>query len=354
MDGDIVISGSSRESRLRFGSLEDAASGLDPQRSVIVTDAEVMRLHGRRFPPLPLAMVPRGEAAKSLSSLEALYGRFLELGLGRDAVVLAVGGGSVCDLSGFAASTWLRGVDFRFVPSTLLAMVDASVGGKNGIDFGGLKNLVGSFGQPGLVVFDTGLLDTLGQREYASGMAEAIKHALIDGEEHLSFIESLASEAASIARADRDRLVRLSALLKSAIVGEDEREGGSRRKLNLGHTIGHTVEAVTALPHGHCVAAGLASAIRLALSRGAIARGTPLRVLRLLRAWDLPTSLEEAAALAGMEDVRSYRESLVRALCADKKRSGEDILFALPEAVGRVAILPIPLAEISSFIMEAP
>ncbi|HET7839671.1 MAG TPA: 3-dehydroquinate synthase family protein, partial [Rectinemataceae bacterium] len=354
MEGDIVIRGSARVSTLRFAALEEAAARLDPARSVIVTDAEIARLHGGRFPPFPLALVERGEAAKSLSSLEALYARFLELGLGRDSTVLAIGGGSVSDLAGFAASTWLRGVDFRFVPSTLLAMVDASVGGKNGIDFRGLKNLIGSFGQPGLVVFDTSLLDTLGQGGFASGMAEAIKHALIEGEEHLAVLESLGTEASAIGRADRERLVRLSVTTKAAIVGSDEREAGGRRRLNLGHTIGHAVEAVTALPHGHSVAAGLASALLIAERRGLLGGGLRARVVRLLSAWGLPSSLAAAASLAGVADGPGYRQSLVRALAADKKRTGGQIQFAMPEAPGHVSILPIHLEEIGAFVLEAP
>ena len=155
-----------------------------------MTDAEIRRLHGASLPGWPVAEVPRGEAAKSLAELEALYGRFLELGLARDATVVAVGGGTVSDLAGFAASTWLRGVDFGFAPTTLLAMVDASVGGKNGVDFRGLKNQIGSFRQPRFVLMDVSVLSTLSDTEFRSGMAEVVKHAILAGGDYFELVES--------------------------------------------------------------------------------------------------------------------------------------------------------------------
>jgi 3-dehydroquinate synthase len=352
-------------SRLVFADLAGVAEELDPARTLIVTDPEIHRLHGSLFPPCPVVEVERGERAKTLASLESLYGRFLELGLERDGCVLAIGGGTVSDLSGLAASTWMRGVDFGFAPTTLLAMVDASIGGKNGVDFRGLKNLIGTFNCPRFVRFDVGLLSTLPDRDFASGMAEVIKHAVLANDGYLDFLEAKCPDRAAIlgapdSRARLEELVRRSVVLKARVVEADEREAGERRKLNLGHTIGHAVEAVTGIPHGYAVAAGLAAALRLSVKRYALPEEACGRALALLSSWGLPSSLSAAIALAGplgscpLEDSPRTRELIAQALVADKKRVGGEILFAAPSAIGEARIVPIPVSELADFVKETP
>ena len=347
-----------RPSHISFGPIAGVGDALDPKRTVIVTDALIRRIHGVSFPAFPVIEVERGEAAKSMASLEALYGRFLDLGLGRDGMVLAIGGGTISDLAGFAASTWLRGVDFGFVPSTLLAMVDASVGGKNGIDLRGVKNMVGTFSQPRFVRMDVSLLASLGAVEFASGMAEVVKHAVIAGG---AYFELVRSESADGRRPDDEALERIvagSVEIKAGIVERDERESGERRKLNLGHTVGHGIETATGLPHGHCVAAGLATACRLAESLGRLAAAERERVTLLLAACGLPSSIAQAAALASNGTSRGdgpdFRKAIAAAIPSDKKRQGSDILMALPHAIGSVAIEAAPLADLQAFVMEAP
>jgi 3-dehydroquinate synthase len=349
---DITIQGLGSSSRISFGPLEGLAEGLDPAKAVIVTDRLIRRIHGASFPPCPVVEVERGEAAKSLASLEALYGAFLDLGLGRDGTVIAIGGGTVSDLAGFAASTWLRGVGFGFAPTTLLAMVDASVGGKNGIDFRGVKNLVGSFSQPRFVRMDVGLLETLSELEFASGMAEVIKHAVIAGGD---YFELVAAHAGSRPSAEAlERIVAGSVEIKASVVSRDEREAGERRKLNLGHTVGHGIEAATGLPHGHSVAAGLGTACRLALRLGRLSSGDVDRITCLLASFGLPSSIGESAALSKNGDALELRKAVAAAIGADKKRVGTDMMMALPRAIGSVAIEPIPLADLIAFVMEAP
>jgi|GEM_PF-530433 len=357
-------------SRLVFGPLSETVSDIDPARTVIVTEPEVRRLYGGGFPPCPLIEVPRGEAAKSLASLEKLYGAFLEKELDRSSTVLGIGGGTVSDLSGFAASTWMRGIDFGFVPTTLLAMVDASVGGKNGVDFKNYKNLVGTFSEPRFVRFDVSLLDTLSPAEFASGMAEVIKHAVIDSSGYLDFLEAECPDrgtlfgqgggSPAVRRAKLEELVRRSLVLKASVVEEDEKEAGRRRVLNLGHTIGHAVEEVTGLPHGFAVAAGLASALRL----GALLAGFPeadaLRVLSLLDGWGLPSTLGAvfSPALRSLSTMGPLseldgREAIARSLAADKKRIGSSLLFALPHGIGDVRIEALPLDDLREFAKVA-
>jgi 3-dehydroquinate synthase len=355
-------------SRVLFGPLASLPGLVDPAKSVVVTDPTINRIYGVSFPSCPVVEVPRGEAAKSLAELESLYGRFLELGLGRDATVVAIGGGTVSDLAGFAASTWQRGVDFGFAPTTLLAMVDASVGGKNGVDFRGLKNQVGTFRQPRFVLMDVGLLRTLPDIEFQSGMAEAVKHAVLAGGEYFELVASARPRRAADASNEvLERIVEGSARLKALVVGRDEREGGERRKLNLGHTVGHAIEAATGLPHGHSVAAGLGTVCRLSRRLGRMKVAEADRAVGLISACGLPSSIAEAALLAAelgrapgdgspavRQDGPDLRARIAAALTADKKRLGSDILVALPLGIGDVGIESIPVRELADFVMEAP
>ncbi len=345
----------------------------EPGRSFIVADELTIGFLPEAFSSCPRAIVPRGEAAKSLASLERLYEAFLEAGLGRDGTVIGLGGGSVSDLAGFAASTWMRGVDFGFAPTTLLAMVDAAQGGKNGLDFGGRKNLIGCFSRPRFVLVDTASLATLPPYDLACGLAEALKHGIIEGEEHFSLIESKVLGGLPLEPAGLEAIVKASIGFKGRVVAEDPYERGPRMLLNLGHSIGHGVEAVSGLAHGAAVAVGLLAAFGLAASLarsggdGAAALGierTALRVRAALKALGLPLTLEDARLTAAAEAAAhagsaapspaAFREAVIEAITADKKRRGAAILFALPKGIGNVIIEPVGLEELSGYVREAP
>ncbi|MBN1243473.1 MAG: 3-dehydroquinate synthase [Spirochaetales bacterium] len=347
-----------QSTRVRSGDLESLAALVDTSRAVLVCDPEVRRLHGAKLPPCPVIVVPRGEEGKSFASFASLAEGFAAEAVDRGWTVVAVGGGAVLDLAGFAAATWLRGVDAVFVPSTLLAMADASVGGKNGLDLGGRKNQVGAFHAPREVLLDLSLLDTLPDAEFASGMAEALKHGVIEGGAHFAFLEGLRNGRPS--GAALEELVARSVACKARFVEADPFEELpseaplSRRVLNLGHTIGHAIESATGLPHGLAVAAGLASICRFQASHGELAARDAERIGRLLDTFGLPASVAEAAALAGIDDSPSFRTRVAAALSADKKRDGSGILAALPCALGTVRVGRVALAELSSFVMEAP
>lgn len=354
--GDIVIEGLRSSSTLRFGPIGGLADFADPGRTVMVADQVTAGFIPGGFPKNRIIEIPRGEAAKNLVSLETLYGNLLEAGVGRDWTMVGVGGGSVSDLAGFAASTWLRGIDFGFIPTTLLAMVDASVGGKNGIDFRGYKNLVGTFNQPRFVLFDPALLASLPAYDLSCGLAEAVKHALIEGGDHLTVIEDALGGKGPVDHRRLGTVIRRSVELKASIANADERESGLRRKLNLGHTIGHGVESITGLPHGACVAAGLASALRLAVERGGSSPDAD-RVTSLLARLGLPVGIEaarRASNTAGELSPATFREALAESIGTDKKRLGDDILFALPMSIGDVRMVPIPLEQLRDFIRRAP
>ncbi len=361
--GDITLEANGARSVVRFGPV--AGMTLDAERTVAVADELTARYLPACLAGERLALVPRGEAAKSLANLQALYARFLELGVERDWTVLAVGGGSVTDLAGLAAATWLRGIDFRAVPTTLLAMVDASVGGKNGVDFGGYKNIIGTFAQPSLVQIDESTLASLPELDLAGGLVESIKHALIDGGDHPALVESVVGPDGAVDRGALGPVIRRSVALKASIAAADERESGRRRALNLGHTIGHAVEAVTGLPHGEAVAAGLAAALGLAVERGG-SQADAARTVTLLGRLGLPTSLEAArlASLApratlgacpvALANDGDFREAVIEALGADKKRRGGEIVFALPLAAGDVRLVPLPIDYLADYVRRAP
>jgi len=336
----------------------------DPKRSFIIADERTIGFLPDAFSACPRAIVPRGEAAKNLAALELLYEAFLKEGLGRDGSVVALGGGSVSDLAGFAASTWMRGVDFGFVPTTLLAMVDAAQGGKNGLDFGGRKNLIGCFNKPRFVLVDTACLAALPPYDLACGMAEALKHGIIEGEEHFSLIERGVLGGLPLGSDSLAAIVKASIGFKGRIVAEDPYEQGPRMLLNLGHSIGHGVEVISGLAHGAAVAVGLIAAFglvsRRARSGGDSAAGTSIertaeRVRAVLKALSLPLTLEDARLTASAAtSPAAFREAVIEAMTADKKRRGADMLFALPRGIGNVTIEPVGLEELAGYVREAP
>ncbi len=279
--------------------------------------------------------MPPGESSKSFAELERVIDRLLAFGLDRRDVIIALGGGVVGDLAGLAAALYMRGIGFVQVPTTLLAQVDSSVGGKTAIDTPRGKNLVGAFHQPRLVLADIDLLATLPERQLRSGWAEVLKHGLITD---AAFFDWLAGEGATGATGDPEALSRAvvrSVEIKSAVVGEDEKEGGRRALLNLGHTFGHAVEAElgfeeAALAHGEAVALGCAMAFRLSAQRGLCAPADAERVEAVLSAASLPTRLEQAGAFNA--------DRLLKRMAADKKAEGGRVTLILARAVGDAVI----------------
>jgi len=236
--------------------------------SVFVVDSSVRKLYPQYFHNCSLIEVPGGEASKNLETINTLYDHFLRYGLGRDARILIIGGGAVCDAAAFGAATYMRGVDATIVPTTLLSQVDAGIGGKNGINVGGFKNVVGTIRQPSLVLCDPVFLRTLPESELKNGFAEVVKHAVIADAEYFTFIEQHIEKALALDSDVMERVVYGSLVVKSGVVSRDELDTGERMKLNFGHTIGHAVEAVTKLSHGEAVSIGMAAEARLSVGKG--------------------------------------------------------------------------------------
>ncbi len=307
---------------------------LGASKLVIVTDETVRRLHGARFPDAPVVEIGQGEASKTLTTVASLYERFLELELDRSSFVLAIGGGIVCDVAAFAASTWMRGIPFGLVPTTLIAQADAGIGGKNGVNLREYKNLVGVFRQPSFCLCDSSFLATLPDRELRCGLAEVIKHGAIAERALFEFVEEQAPALLGRDRDALDRVVSDSLQIKTAVVAADETEQGERRKLNFGHTLGHALERIAGLPHGEAVSVGMVLAARLSVHRGMLESKEADRLEALLRRVGLPTSASLDTA-AVMDAVRR-----------DKKRQGERIHMALLAELGRAEIVEVGFDEI--------
>lgn len=305
-------------------------------RYAIITDSNVgpmyaARVHSAIGNAVSTYTIPAGEAHKSRDSWSSLTDQLLADGFGRDTTIIALGGGVVGDLAGFVAATFMRGIPFVQIPTSLLAMIDASVGGKTGVDTAAGKNLVGAFHQPAAVIADTRVLATLPPDHLRAGFAEAIKHGVIADSHYLDQVSSVAShlDNLDVASAEMLALVARSVEIKADAVRRDEREGGVRKTLNFGHTVGHAVELCSnfALLHGFAVAIGMIYEATIAERLGVAEPMTSDRVRRALRSAGLPDTRPTTIAI----------DDIVAATHGDKKARGGHVEYALPTRVGAMA-----------------
>lgn len=334
---ELVIKGSVSNSQLLVGEdFKNFKKHLPNKKIIVITDDKVNGFYGQYFMDYPLIVIGQTEKNKNLETISYILEKLLEFEADRSSFVLAVGGGIVCDIAGFAASTYLRGIDFGFISTTLLSQVDASVGGKNGVNYKGFKNMVGVFNQPRFVICDPNMLKTLDKDDLNCGFAEIVKHTLISDSEMFSFLESNSSKALDLDTQVIEKLVFNSVEIKAGIVNKDEKEKGERRKLNLGHTFGHAVEKVLGVPHGNAVSIGLVVAAKLSMNKGLLNEVDYNRIIKLLKALQLPVT------------INSSKEDIIKALGVDKKREGDTIHFILMEGIGKVRIENISLSELQA------
>ena len=337
-------------SMARLGSL--VLEHLPGRRIVMLADETVNELfRSGRLGPTDWTgealTFPAGERSKTRDTWARLTDTLLERGYGRDSGIVALGGGVTGDLAGFVAATYMRGVPYVQVPTTLLAMLDASVGGKTGVDTPNGKNLVGSFHPPVAVVADPVTLSTLPDRDYRAGLAEAVKHGLIADRGYFEWIEAHVSELGRRDPATLATLVRRSVEIKADVVSNDEREGGRRAILNAGHTIAHALEQVSnyGLPHGEAVAWGLVLECELAEQLGLARSGLHRRVKELLARLGLPDQIQP----------QIDPTALIQSMRKDKKNRRGEIHFSLPIEVGRMHhhnewTTPVPDGEIERLL----
>ena len=326
-----------------LSQLGQMVADLKPTQCVIVSDETVARIHGGAAQTslaaagyeTQLVTVPAGESSKSFQHLEAVLDRLIELGLDRKSLVVALGGGVIGDLAGLAAALFMRGIDFVQVPTTLLAQVDSSVGGKTAIDTPRGKNLIGAFHQPRRVLADISVLATLPVRQVRSGWAEVLKHGMICD---AAFFDWLGGEGAAGASGDRhalERAVIRSVEIKSQIVGEDEKEAGRRALLNLGHTFGHALEVEVGfddtLTHGEAVAVGCCMAFRYSARLGHCSAEAAEKVEAATRAAGLPSRVGDIAH-------RFDAATVLARMAGDKKAEGGRLTLVLATGIGEAFV----------------
>jgi 3-dehydroquinate synthase len=313
--------------------LPETLSALNVKGTVaVVTDSNVGPLHSGRIARLietaglkpVICVMPAGEENKRLTQIDLLCGKFLEAGLDRSSVIVALGGGVVGDITGFASSAFMRGIRFVQIPTTVVAQVDSSVGGKTGVNHALAKNIIGAFHQPSAVLVDLNFLATLPDRELRAGLAEALKHGIIEDEELFSFMERRATAILAKDLTAIEIPVRRSCEIKSAVVAEDEREEGRRANLNYGHTFGHGIEAVTGYTtylHGEAIALGMVAAGALAFDLGLVDATFVERQKRCFEAYGLPVAwrdLPVEETLAVMKHDKKARAGTMKFIVADR------------------------------------
>jgi len=308
--------------------------------AVIITDNNLFEIYSDRFPALPVIKIKPGEESKQLSVIEKLSGDLLKKGIDRSGFILAIGGGVVCDVTGFLASVYMRGIRCGYVSTSLLSQVDASTGGKTGVNLGKVKNIIGTFRQPEFVICDTTMLRTLPEDEYLSGMAELIKTGLIGDK---TIIETLESNYSGIMKRDRALLADLvyrSVKFKADVVAKDEREAGLRRTLNFGHTFGHAIELHNVVSHGFAVATGMELATLFSYKKGFMTKKECTRIIDLLRKYNFNGNLSMP--------VGKVRELILH----DKKKTGDEINFVFLKGVGKVSVMKLQVSEIVDFYRQ--
>ena len=327
-----------QQSGIYIGPTSDILPGVLPEgRVVVVSDATIDRLYHPMLAPYDTVLIGLGESIKTLQTVESIYRRFIELGVDRSTFVLGIGGGIVTDVTGFAAATYMRGLDFGFVSTTLLGQVDASVGGKNGVNVDGYKNMAGTFSQPRFVVCDPGMLRTLSDREFRTGLAEVVKAAVIADADLFTRIENVSFEAL---RADTDLLtdaISAAVRVKADIVERDEHETGNRRKLNLGHTLAHAIEKCSnRMNHGEAVAVGTALIADAAVKLGVLLPADRDRIVNVLEklGFDLTPPV----------DVKR----LLKEVGKDKKSEDGMLRIVLPVGIGDCEVRPMPIADFAA------
>ncbi len=344
----VALEGRAYDVMIGPGLIEAAGAHIAPLLrrpfAPVVMDETVAGLHGQRLcasltaagVACPQVVIPPGEATKSFAGLADLCDRLLALGVERTDTIIAFGGGVVGDLAGFAAAILMRGMDFVQIPTTLLAQVDSSVGGKTAIDTSRGKNLIGAFHQPRLVLADLGVLASLPPRELACGYAEILKYGLLGDRDFFAWLEAEGAGVLSLCEAQLARAVGRSVEMKAEVVAKDEREGGARALLNLGHTFGHAVEALTgfgeAVKHGEAVGLGCALAFRLSAALGLCPPSDATRATAAVAGGHLPTRL------CDVFPAPPSARALITAMAQDKKAQGGALTLVLVRGLGEAFV----------------
>ncbi len=338
---EFTINGATGSSIIILDHIPDRLPDLLPGVSMfVITDEHVESSWGHLFPKAPVFAMKAGEESKTIDTAVAICRWLSNLGAGRKSLLLGFGGGVVCDMTGFVASVFMRGIQFGLVPTSLIAQIDAAIGGKTGVNLDGFKNMIGTFRQPKFVLIDQQTLNTLPDNEFRNGLAEAVKHCLIADK---PMFNKLMDQAPDVLAKKPDlirALIEHSVRVKVDIVNRDELEAGERRKLNLGHTWGHAVEKTEKIPHGQAVSIGLAFAARLSEKKGLLQNSQQVEIIKLLQLLGLPTETKTPDTL------------IFDAIQKDKKKEGDIIHFVFIKDIGSAEVIPIPVNELTKGFIQ--
>ena len=320
-----------------FSYLEQIVS---KDNAILITDENVFQLQGQKFEGWKTIVIKAGEEHKLQSTVDDIIGQLIAMEADRKTFIVGVGGGVVTDITGYAASVYMRGLKFGFVPTTILSMVDASIGGKNGVDVGMYKNLVGLIKQPDFLLFDYSLLQTLPYEQWVNGFAEVIKHACIKDAVLFAMLEKFTLHDFTADITLLAEMIERNVKIKTAVVVNDEFEQGERKLLNFGHTIGHAIENLHQLLHGHAVSIGMVAACNLSEQINGFHFDEATRIVKLLAKYHLPV------------DIETEYEKVFDVLKMDKKRSKNEMNFILLNKIGEAVIKPIGLDELLRHLKE--
>ena len=310
-------------------------SGIDDltnkENSIIITDENIFSKQSEKFSGRKTIVLKAGEPFKNQKAVDEVINQLIELNADRQSFIIGVGGGVVTDITGYAASVYMRGIKFAFAPTSILGMVDASIGGKNGVDVGVYKNLVGVIRHPEFLIYDFSFLETLPDEEWINGFAEIIKHACIKDESMFRLLEEKTLEDFQSSKQDTGKLIERNVDVKYNVVANDEFETGERKLLNFGHTIGHAIENTAKVPHGSAVSIGMVAACIISEKINGFPKSGTEKIKHLLAKYKLPI------------DFDIDKEKTWDILLHDKKKSGNEMNFVVLDRIGKASIKKIPL-----------
>ncbi len=307
---------------------------VEKENTILVTDENIFATQSEKFSGWKTIVLKAGEQYKNQNAVDEVINRLIELNADRQTFVIGVGGGVVTDITGYAASVYMRGVKFGFVPTSILAMVDASIGGKNGVDVGVYKNLVGVIRHPQFLLYDYSFLETLPGEEWINGFAEIIKHACIKDERMFHLLHENSLDYFHSSLENIGKLIQQNVDIKYNVVVSDEYETGERKLLNFGHTIGHAIENTAKLPHGSAISIGMIAACVISEKIKGFSKKDTEKVKQLLSQYKLPVAFD------------FDKEKTWNILLHDKKKSGKEMNFVVLDEIGKASIKKIPLLEL--------
>ncbi len=337
----ITIHTGPKISKIHIGEkLQNLNKYLPQGKCIIITDENILRYYRGALPTFPVISMGLGEKNKTLETIYMIFDKLLEYEADRSTFIIGIGGGIVCDVTGFAASVYMRGLRFGFVSTTLLSQVDASVGGKNGVNFRRYKNMIGVFNQPEFVICDNQMLATLDPAEFRAGFAEIIKAASISDASLFTYLEENFKDALAHDATTIEHLVYSSVSIKANIVEKDEKETGERRKLNFGHTFAHIIENLTDMQHGEAVGVGMILAAKLSRNLGFLEYRDVERIEQLVKNFMLP------------EKINHDPEKVIDTMKKDKKREGDVIHLVLLDKIGHAIIYKIDYKHLEKLLHD--